>query len=203
MALNWGTPTPATTRVVQIEPGPMPTFTASAPCSTSSLAASPVATLPTTMSTLGNARLASTSFSTTYFECPCAVSITIASAPASTRAFMRSKVSAVTPTPAATRNRPFSSLQAIGLSLALVISLYVISPTMRLLASTTGNFSILFSCRIFAAAAKSVCWCVTTRFSLVITSSIFLSSRCSKRKSLLVTIPTKQLSSSTTGIPPI
>ena len=33
---NWiavicGTPTPATMRVVQIEPGPMPTFTASAP----------------------------------------------------------------------------------------------------------------------------------------------------------------------------
>ena len=27
-AVNWGTPTPATTRVVQMEPGPTPTFTA-------------------------------------------------------------------------------------------------------------------------------------------------------------------------------
>src|SRR5438270_10178467 len=33
MAVICGTPTPATTRVVQIDPGPMPTFTASAPAS--------------------------------------------------------------------------------------------------------------------------------------------------------------------------
>ena len=33
MAVNCGTPTPAITRVVQIEPGPIPTFTASAPAS--------------------------------------------------------------------------------------------------------------------------------------------------------------------------
>ena len=41
-----GTPTPATTRVVQIEPGPMPTFTASAPAATKARAASGVAILP-------------------------------------------------------------------------------------------------------------------------------------------------------------
>ena len=35
----------------------------------------------------------------------------------------RSNVSAVTPTPAATLKRPFESLQAMGLSFALVISL--------------------------------------------------------------------------------
>ncbi len=46
MAMIWGTPTPATMRVVQIEPGPMPTLTAWAPASTSASAASPVATLP-------------------------------------------------------------------------------------------------------------------------------------------------------------
>ena len=44
--MSCGTPTPATTRVVQIEPGPMPTFTPSAPQSISALVASPVATLP-------------------------------------------------------------------------------------------------------------------------------------------------------------
>ena len=48
MALNCGRPTPATTRVVQIEPGPTPTFTASTPVSTSARAPSPVATLPAT-----------------------------------------------------------------------------------------------------------------------------------------------------------
>ena len=46
IAVICGTPTPATMRVVQIEPGPMPTLTPSAPWSTSAFAPSPVATLP-------------------------------------------------------------------------------------------------------------------------------------------------------------
>ena len=49
-AVNWGTPTPATTRVVQIDPGPMPTLTPSTPASTSASAASGVAMLPATTS---------------------------------------------------------------------------------------------------------------------------------------------------------
>ena len=49
IAVSCGTPTPATTRVVQIEPGPMPTFTASAPAPISALVASAVATLPATI----------------------------------------------------------------------------------------------------------------------------------------------------------
>src|SRR3546814_10544882 len=47
-AVTCGTPTPATTRVVQIEPGPTPTFTASAPASINASAASPVTMLPPT-----------------------------------------------------------------------------------------------------------------------------------------------------------
>ena len=46
IAVSCGTPTPATMRVVQIEPGPMPTLMASAPASISALAPSAVATLP-------------------------------------------------------------------------------------------------------------------------------------------------------------
>ena len=42
-----GTPTPATTRVVQMDPGPIPTFTASAPASIRSRVPSAVATFPT------------------------------------------------------------------------------------------------------------------------------------------------------------
>ena len=38
IAVTCGTPTPATTRVVQIEPGPTPTLTPSAPASTSAWA---------------------------------------------------------------------------------------------------------------------------------------------------------------------
>src|SRR5574337_179876 len=43
-AVICGTPTPATTRVVQMEPGPMPTFTASTPAWQRASAASGVAT---------------------------------------------------------------------------------------------------------------------------------------------------------------
>ena len=46
IAVSCGTPTPVTTRVVQIEPGPTPTFTASTPRSTSARAPSRVAMLP-------------------------------------------------------------------------------------------------------------------------------------------------------------
>ena len=46
MAEICGTPTPVTTRVVQIEPGPIPTLTASTPALIKSIAAWPVAILP-------------------------------------------------------------------------------------------------------------------------------------------------------------
>ena len=45
--------TPVTMRVVQIEPGPMPTFTPSAPASASARAALAVAKLPPTTSMSG------------------------------------------------------------------------------------------------------------------------------------------------------
>src|SRR5512147_281673 len=50
-AVICGTPTPATTRVVQMEPGPTPHFTASTPALHSASAASKVATFPATIST--------------------------------------------------------------------------------------------------------------------------------------------------------
>ena len=46
IAVNCGTPTPEIIRVVQIEPGPMPTLTASAPARIRSRAPSVVATFP-------------------------------------------------------------------------------------------------------------------------------------------------------------
>ena len=52
IAVICGTPTPATMRVVQIEPGPMPTLMQSAPASISALAPSAVAMLPATTCTL-------------------------------------------------------------------------------------------------------------------------------------------------------
>ena len=49
-AVSWGTPTPATSRVVQTEPGPTPTLMPCAPAAIRSRAPSAVATLPATIS---------------------------------------------------------------------------------------------------------------------------------------------------------
>ena len=74
IAVNWGTPTPATILVVQIEPGPMPTLTASAPAPINAFVASLVATLPATICILLS-RLILLTTSLTDAECPWAVSI--------------------------------------------------------------------------------------------------------------------------------
>ena len=67
MAESCGKPTPATTLVVQIDPGPIPTLTASAPASTKNLAASAVAIFPTMISISGNVFFISFSTLTTPF----------------------------------------------------------------------------------------------------------------------------------------
>ena len=69
-AENCGYPTPAITRVVQIDPGPIPTLMPSAPASTKYLAASAVAILPTMTSRSGNRFLIVFSMVTTPFVCP-------------------------------------------------------------------------------------------------------------------------------------
>ena len=113
-AENCGTPTPATTRVVQMLPGPMPIFTASAPASTSASAPSGVATLPATISTALDAALIRSTEVSTPPEWPCAVSTTMTSTPAAIRARARSSPSAPTPVAAATRSRPSASLFESG-----------------------------------------------------------------------------------------
>ena len=68
MADNWGTPTPETTLVVQLEPEPIPTLTQSAPALIKSVVASAVATFPTIISSLGNFFLIFFTKSKTYTE---------------------------------------------------------------------------------------------------------------------------------------
>ena len=70
MAMIWGTPTPATIRVVQMEPGPIPTFTASAPALARYFAASAVAMLPTMTGSFGKLFLTFFSTSTTPLVWP-------------------------------------------------------------------------------------------------------------------------------------
>src|SRR5699024_6702401 len=69
-AVICGTPTPATTRVVQIEPGPIPTLTTSAPASYNALVPAAVATFPATNVTCGNFSLMCLTCSKTPLECP-------------------------------------------------------------------------------------------------------------------------------------
>ena len=90
IALNCGTPTPAMIRVVQILPGPIPTFTPSAPFSTKNRAASAVAIFPTTTSKSGYLALIDRRALTMFLLCPCAESSTTASTCSRTSASTRS-----------------------------------------------------------------------------------------------------------------
>src|SRR6185369_8335835 len=141
IAETWGTPTPATTRVVQMDPGPTPTFTASAPASTIAWAPARVATLPPMTSTSGTSAFRRATMSSTLRLWPWAESTTRASTPASTRARARLYDSSPTPTAPATRSRPAGSFVEWGYCTLLAKSFTVISPTSRPDPSTMGSFS--------------------------------------------------------------
>ena len=122
-ALICGTPTPAITRVVQIEPAPIPTLTALTPQETNSRAASFVTIFPAiSCKLLYFFRISLTVFNTPS-ECPCAVSRTTTSTLEWIRASTLFNVSFVTPTPAPTRSRPKSSLHALGNVFFFIMSL--------------------------------------------------------------------------------
>ncbi len=200
-ALICGTPTPATTRVVQIEPGPMPTLTASAPASTSAIAASSVTMLPAITCWLGHLALILRTVSITPREWPCAVSTTITSTPASRSAAARSSVSALVPMAAPTRSAPRSSLQARGNSVAFWKSLTVIMPLRSKSSPTTSTFSMRCLCsRPSTSSLGAPSRTVTSRSRGVITADTGESKRVSKRRSRWVTMPTA-LPSRTTGTP--
>ena len=101
-------------RVVQILPGPIPTFTASAPALIRSCVACGVTTLPTTISMV-SLDLIFSKVLRTLIECPCAESSTSTSAPASASACALSNC--FTPIAAPTFNRPKLSLQELGYSI--------------------------------------------------------------------------------------
>ena len=137
---TWGTPTPLTIRVVQIAPGPMPTFTPSTPASIRSLAPAAVATLPA-ITWMSHCRLISRTVSITLRLCPWAVSTTTTSTPAAMTASTRLK--SFTPVAAPTRSRPRRSLQLCGNSFILSMSRIVISPARRPSPSVSSSFSTL------------------------------------------------------------
>ena len=114
MAVNCGIPAPATIRVVQIEPGPMPTFTQSAPASARALAPAAVATLPAIIFSCLKFLRRSLSAVITPCECPCALSSVTTSTPTCCSAEARSIRSFVMPSAAPTSNLPRASFPACG-----------------------------------------------------------------------------------------
>ena len=202
IAVTCGTPTPATTRVVQIEPGPIPTFTASAPLSSSASAASPVQMLPPMTCTFGKFFLTQLTRSSTPCEWPCAVSTTITSTPAATSASTRRSVSPPTPTAAPTSRRVDRSLAAFGKSVFFWMSLTVIRPRSSNESLTTSTFSMRLrcsSCSTSSDAAPSLT--VIRRSFLVMMWRTGSSSSVSKRMSRWVTMPASRPSLPTTGTP--
>src|SRR5665213_2901818 len=189
IAVTWGTPTPVTTRVVQIEPGPTPTFTPSAPASIKACAPSRVAMLPPMMSTL-TSRFNLLTISSTAAECPWAVSTTMMSTPTSTKVRARLYDSSPTPTAAATSNRPAASLEANGNWSRLVKSLTVMRPRNRPPSSTSGSFSTLCRrSRSSASSSETPTGAVTNGIG-VMTSRTERARSVSNLMSRLVTMPT-------------
>ena len=172
IAVICGTPIPATTRVVQIEPGPMPTLIASAPALMRSSVARAVATLPAMTGTFGYLALICLRQLKIMTLCPCAESSTRTSALALTSSSTRSIKSRVMPIAAPASRRPLTSRAECGYRTAFSISLMVIRPRRRNSSSTIGSFSILCFRRISCAPLRSVPTGAVTRFSLVMTSLI-------------------------------
>ena len=189
-AVSCGTPTPATMRVVQIEPGPTPIFTAEAPASMSASVPSAVATLPPTIGRSRQVRRSSATVSSTDAEWPWAVSTTTTSTPASTSACARSSRSGPTPIAAPQRSRPIGSFDAVGKRSLFSMSLIVMSPRRSPCSSTTRSFSIRCLWRSSRARSIVVPGGTVTRPSFVITVEISAVVSFTKRRSRFVRMPT-------------
>ena len=201
MAVICGTPMPLTTRVVHMEPGPMPTFTQSAPAFIRASVPSAVATLPAMRPTSGKCSLTRPTQRMMLALCPCAESSTRASAPAATSAPARSRMSFVTPIAAAQSRRPWLSLAELGYLTTFSMSFIVMRPLRWNFASTMGSFSILCLRRISLASSSVVPSRPVTRPSLVMTSRIGLVMSSSNFMSRFVMMPMSLPALSTMGTP--
>ena len=113
-AVSCGTPEPVITLVMHMEPEPTPTLTASTPALIRSSVPCAVATFPAISSLFGNAFLIRRTVFSALSLCPCAISTTITSAPASKSASALSIKSPFTPIAAPTSGLPFLSFDAAG-----------------------------------------------------------------------------------------
>ena len=130
-------------RVVQIEPGPIPTLIASAPASTSARAASAVATLPATTWTELDACFTRSTARATSVLWPCAVSMTMQSHPRLHQRLGPGKTRVANGRRGRNPQPPSpNSLVAKGAATDFSMSLTVMSPTQWMSLSTTSSFSM-------------------------------------------------------------
>ena len=183
-----------------MEPGPTPTFTASAPASIMAWVPDRVATLPPITSSRVFALICATMVSTAS-ACPCAVSTTRKSAPASASAWARRLPSSPTPTAAPTRRRPSASLLAFGNFSLLLKSLTVISPRSLPWPSTSGSFSTLCWRSNSSACSLPTPTGAVIRGIGVMTAETRREWSASNRMSRLVTMPSSVPSVPVTGTP--
>ena len=189
MAEIWGTPIPATTLVVQMEPGPIPIFTQSAPASISAFVASLVATFPAIRGRSGYLSFSKRIQEITFWECPWAESKTITSTWAFKSSAARSNTSVVMPRAAPQSSLPCLSFAALGYLICFSISLMVIKPFKFPSSSTMGSFSTFARAKMDLASSRVVPSFAVIRFSEVIQAEIGRSKSSSKTRSRLVMIP--------------
>ena len=152
MAVICGTPTPLITRVVQIDPGPIPTFTASAPAAIRSLAAfagchvsRDDVDFPSFLDLLGPSRSRSSNGRGPNRRPGRQLLSGSGFAPAPSRN---------TPTAAPTRSRPCRSLQAWGNRFIMSMSRIVIIPVRQYVSSTSSSFSTFLAVKICSASSS-------------------------------------------------
>ena len=171
MAVSCGTPTPATMRVVQIEPGPMPTLTASAPASISALAPSAVAMLPATTCTrvgqlLDAVRPRRARAASGRGRCRPRPGRT----PAVDQPLGAGEAVVADVVAAATRSRPCSSLAGMGIGLRLLDVLDRDQADAAVASSTTSSFSMRCWCSSRLASSGIDAFAHRDQPSLVISS---------------------------------
>jgi hypothetical protein len=175
MAVSCGTPTPVTTRVVQMLPGPIPTLTASAPRSSSARAPPARGDIAGDDLSVGEP-LARALERLQHADGVAVRGVDDEHVDARVDECLRAlEVPALVPIAAPTRSRPCCPCRVRELR-RLKMSLTVIRPRSRPSASTTGSFSMRSRCRIRSASSSEVPTGAVISRSLVMTSRIGLSS---------------------------
>mmetsp|Transcript_4663 Transcript_4663/g.13018 ORF Transcript_4663/g.13018 Transcript_4663/m.13018 type:complete len:258 (+) Transcript_4663:621-1394(+) len=183
-------PQAQTSCVVQIDPMPMPTRSASTPQSIKCAACRRVTTLPPMTSRSGYCDLIQRTISCWKTLSPWLLSTTMAFTPAATKARTRSRSAGRVPIAAATISCLRSSFVAFGKSAFFCKSARDIRATRRICWDTTGNLPFFDSFKILFADSRSMSSCAVTKCSALVMIELTEAERSvAKSVSRFVTMP--------------